>query len=101
MIFLSREYRGRKIVIYPQYLDSSKTRSEGRKISLKHAIPHPKVEEIIKASEKLGLEPFVEDKKYCREWWVYTQRIIINKKDSKLKTLREISLKIKEMRYQK
>lgn len=100
-MFLSREYRGRKIVIYPQYLDSNKTRSEGRKISLKYAVPNPRVEEIVKAAEKLGLEPLVEEKKYCREWWSSFQRIVVNKIDSKLKTIREIALKIKEMRFQK
>lgn len=98
---MSREYRGKKIVIYPQYLDSNKTRSEGRKISLKYAVPNPKVEEIVNVAEKIGLEPFVEEKRYCREWWVSSHRIVVNKVDSKLKTIKDIALRIKESRYQK
>ncbi|MEM0380404.1 MAG: signal recognition particle protein Srp19 [Desulfurococcaceae archaeon] len=95
---MSREYRGSRIVIYPQYIDSNRSRSEGRRVSLKYAVPNPRVDEIIRAAELIGLKPIVENKKYSREWWGSSQRIVVNKKGSKLKTLVEIALKIKEYR---
>ncbi len=98
---MSREYKEKRIVIYPQYIDSRKSRSEGRKIPLSYAVPSPKVEEIVRAAEKLGLNPIVEESKYPREWWASEERVIVDKKDSKLKTLKLIAEKIREMRGKK
>lgn len=95
---MSREYRGEKIVIYPQYIDGRKKRSEGRRLSLKYTVPNPRVEEIVKAAEELGLNPVIEDAKYPREWWSSDKRIVVDKKGSKLNTLKMISSKIRELR---
>jgi signal recognition particle subunit SRP19 len=96
---LSKDYRGKKIVVYPQYIDSTKSRSNGRRIPLKDALPHPSIEEIVEAADKLGLNPLLEeDKKYPREWWSSTGRVIVDKRGSKLETLRLIARKIREIR---
>jgi len=95
---LSREYRGRKIVIYPQYIDSNKSRSMGRRLSLKESIPNPRIEEIVKAAEQLGLNPIVEESRYPKEWWSSSYRVVVDKHGSKLNTLRLIARKIRESR---
>ncbi len=96
---MSREYRGKKIVVYPEYLDSRKSRSEGRRIPLSQAIPGPSLEEIARAAEELGLNPVIEaEKAYPRNWWGRRGRVIVDKTDSKLQTLRKIAGQIKSKR---
>ena len=96
---MSREYKGRKIVVYPQYIDSTKTRSEGRRIPRNLAIPHPRMDEIIKAADLLNLNPIVEeDKRYPRNWWEHSGRIIVDKRRSKINTLKLLAKKIRELR---
>jgi len=96
---LSREYKGKKIVVYPQYLDSTKSRKEGRRLSLKYAVSSPRIDEIVEAAESLGLNPVVEeDKKYPRNWWLSTGRVVVDKQGSKLNTLKLIAEKIRKIR---
>ncbi len=95
---MSRDYRGKKIVVYPNYIDSRKTRRMGRRISLQDSIPNPRIEEIVNAAEILGLNPIVEDSRYPREWWSYDKRVVIDKKNNKQSLLRIIAKTIKEIR---
>jgi len=98
---LSREYRGRKTVLYPAYIDSTISRSEGRRIPSASAVPSPSIEEIYNAAVKLGLNPAVEkDKAYPGKWWV-KGRVIVDKKFNKTTLLRKIAIKIKEDRARK
>ncbi len=95
---MSREYEGKRIVIYPNYIDSRKTRKLGRKISLADAVPNPKIDEIVRAAENLALEPQVEEARYPREWWSTDKRVVVLKRGSKLNTLRLIASEIKRLR---
>lgn len=96
---MSREFKGERIVIYPQYIDSTKSRRLGRRVSKSEAIPKPTVEEIVAAAKELGLDPIVEENKYYpRDRWGYNKRIVVLKKESKLRTLRIIARRIKEYR---
>jgi len=95
---MSRDYQGERVVVYPNYIDSKKSRKMGRKISFADAVPNPKIEEIVKAAENLGLDPRVEDSKYPREWWSGDKRIVVLKRGSKLNTLRLIAKEIKRLR---
>jgi signal recognition particle subunit SRP19 len=94
---LSRDYKGKKIIVYPQYIDSTKSRSEGRRIPHEEAVAKPRIEEIVKAAEELGLNPILEEASYPREWWV-SGRVVVDKRGSKIKTLRMIARKIRELR---
>ncbi|WP_297898679.1 signal recognition particle subunit SRP19/SEC65 family protein [Methanobrevibacter sp.] len=87
-------------IIWPAYIDSSKSRSDGRKISKDDAISHPKLTEIARAARKLGLSPKTEDdKSYPKFWWDDTGRIIIEREEvSKNKILVDISQSIKSLR---
>lgn len=88
-----------KTVIWPVYIDSKKTKKEGRRISRENAVPSPKLREISKAAEKLHLNPEVEKyKSYSRSWWESSGRIIVDKNITKRETLIKISNMIKGMR---
>ncbi len=59
-----------KLVIWPAYIDQTKSRSSGRIISRKNAIKEPHLNEIKEAARQLGLNPEVEpEKAYPKSWW--------------------------------
>ncbi len=97
----SRDYIGERIVIWPVYIDSTKSRSKGRKLPRELCIPNPRVDEIVEAAKLLGLDPIVEEKSYPREWWVYDKRVVVLKQGSKRETLKLIAEKVKELRSRK
>jgi signal recognition particle subunit SRP19 len=83
-----------KAIIWPVYIDSKKTKHEGRKIPIEDAVSSPKLREISRAAEKLGLNPEVEkNKSYSRSWWELSGRVAVDKNQSK----REILIKISKM----
>ncbi len=94
----SREYKNERIVLWPAYIDSTKSRGKGRKISREDCVPKPRVEEIVEAAEILGLDPIVEEKNYPRLWWEQDKRIVVLKKYSRQELYRRIAKKIKEIR---
>ncbi len=97
----SREYKGKKIVVWSAYIDLTLSRSRGRKIARKHCVKKPRIEEIIKVAEKLGLNPIVEEAKYPRLWSEYQKRVLVDKRDSKIKTLIMIAEEVKKIRQAK
>jgi signal recognition particle subunit SRP19 len=84
-------------MIWPIYIDSKKSKSEGRKINKEYAVSRPKLTEISRAARKLNLKPKVEDdKSYNGKWKENSGRIIIERENiSKNEILIRISEKIK------
>lgn len=88
-----------KTIIWPVYIDSEKTKKDGRRISKKDAVPSPKLREISAASKKLNLNPEVENNKsYSRSWWESPGRVSVDKNIPKRELLVKISNMIKGMR---
>lgn len=88
-----------KTIIWPVYIDSKKTKKEGRRISKENAVPSPKLREISNAAKKLKLNPEVEkNKSYSRSWWESSGRVSVDKNISKMEILVKISNMIKGMR---
>lgn len=88
-----------KTIIWPVYIDSKKTKKEGRRISKEDGVPSPKLREISNAAKKLNLSPEVENNKaYPRSWWEYSGRVFVDKNISKRELLLKISNMIKGMR---
>jgi len=88
-----------KAVIWPVYIDSKKSKHDGRKISLEHAVSTPKLREISRAAAKLGLNPEVEkNKSFSRSWWETSGRVIVDKNMPKREILIKISNIIKGYR---
>ncbi len=95
---LGKELRGKKVVIWPSYIDESVPRSMGRKISKSKAVRKPTIEEIKAAAQALNLNPVVEYAKYPRAWWEVQARVVVDKVASKRRILELIASKIAEMR---
>jgi len=88
-----------KIVVWPVYFDSTKTRNEGRKLPKKYTVPNPKIEEIIEAMKKLGLKfEVVVDAAHPKKPWRKTGVIYVEKKKPKLEILKLIGQKLVEMK---
>ena len=49
-----------RTIIWPAYIDSERTKKDGRRISKEDAVSAPKIREINKAAQKLHLNPEVE-----------------------------------------
>ncbi|MCL2687457.1 MAG: signal recognition particle subunit SRP19/SEC65 family protein [Methanobrevibacter sp.] len=87
-------------IIWPVYIDSNRTKKEGRRINKSDAVSSPKLTEISRAANKLKLSPKTEDdKSYPRFWWEESGRVIIEREDiSKNSVLIKISETIKDLR---
>jgi signal recognition particle subunit SRP19 len=89
----------KKTMVWPVYLDSLKTRGEGRKIPQKAAIPNPKLVELQRAAEQLGLKPEVDvQKAHPSTPWKKTGRLLIEKTKTKNLNLIDIAAKTASMR---
>ena len=81
-----------KYVVYPIYFDKSVSKLAGRKISKKQSVEKPNIEDIGKAAKSLGLNPVLEKNvAYPSKPWKKDGRVLVDKKDSKSKLLRQIA----------
>lgn len=86
-------------IIWPVYLDSTKSRGQGRVISREKAVEEPVLEEIRRAAEELGLNPVVEpEKSYPKEWWEESGRVVVDRVAPKSVTVGKIAESIEESR---
>lgn len=98
---MSRKYKNKYVVVWLSYIDSSKSRNQGRKISMKDAVKNPKLSEVIEAARQLNIFVGTEEKQFPKTWWHDTVRVIVIKTDRKIKLLKRITSKIKELRTKK
>jgi len=84
-----------EIALWPVYFDSTKTRTEGRKVSKRLAKPRPTLEMIEKAVESLRI-PYrvIPNAAYPRLPWEKRGLILIKKVKSKNKILKEVASKL-------
>ncbi|MCK4847577.1 MAG: hypothetical protein KAT16_00975 [Candidatus Heimdallarchaeota archaeon] len=83
--------------IYPEYFDKSLKRSEGRRLPSDCSLDNPTWQEIRLAAEKLGLNCEIrKEGGYSRQWWDPKGLLLVEKKKSKLSTLRELSFEIEK-----
>jgi signal recognition particle subunit SRP19 len=81
-----------KIIIWPAYFDSTKTRKDGRRVPKNLSVPSPKILEIKNAVEKLGLEhELVTDAGYPKTPWLKTGKLLVKKKEAKEQVIRKIA----------
>lgn len=80
-----------KIIVWPAYFDSTRTRGDGRRVPQSLAVPSPKILEIKEAAEKLGLGyEVVLDAGYPKTPWLKTGMLLVMKKEPKEKVIRKI-----------
>ncbi len=88
-----------KLVIWPVYIDQTKSRSNGRIISRKSSVKEPRLNEIKEAALEMGLNPEVEpEKAYPKTWWEVSGRVLIDNKGPKSVIAKQISAGIKKIR---
>ncbi|MEM2946617.1 MAG: signal recognition particle subunit SRP19/SEC65 family protein [Candidatus Bathyarchaeia archaeon] len=88
-----------KVVLWPIYFDSTKTRGDGRKVPKSLAVPSPKTTELKEAVEKLGLEcELVADASYPRTPWLKTGMLLVAKEEAKNQLLKKIARQLQKIR---
>ncbi|HIH93077.1 TPA: signal recognition particle protein Srp19 [Methanosarcina acetivorans] len=88
-----------KLVIWPAYIDQTRSRSNGRIISRKNAVKEPHLNEIKDAAKNLGLNPEVEpEKAYPKSWWEVSGRVLVDDRGPKSVIAKQISLEIRKKR---
>ncbi|MBQ6100007.1 MAG: signal recognition particle subunit SRP19/SEC65 family protein [Methanobrevibacter sp.] len=87
------------ITIWPQYLDKNLSLSQGRKVSKEIAVKEPSLSDIERALKRLGLQYSIQkERAYPGKWYEKSGRILVEWDKTKLELLKEVSLKIKEIR---
>ena len=88
-----------KIIIWPAYFDSTKTRNDGRRVPKNMAVPSPRIAELKEAAEKLGLpNELVVDVAYPKTPWLKTGMILVKRKGSKGQMVLLVAKQLLKMR---
>jgi signal recognition particle subunit SRP19 len=88
-----------KIILWPAYFDSTKTRSEGRRIPKSLGVASPKISEIEEAAKKLRLKyEVVADVGYSKTPWLKTGMILVTKSEPKEQTIKKIAKQLSTVR---
>ena len=95
---MKKEEKIKTCVIWTVNLDKKKSRSEGRRIPKRFAVPNVKLNELMEACKILGIECVTEHKKYPRCWWEEGGRIIVPKTKKKSEIMIELAKVIAEVR---
>jgi len=75
-----------QFIIWPAYIDSSKTRSGGRMIPKERAVDSPSAEEILEACRDLSYVAQIEnEKRFPPSWWERPGRVLVSKKGDQKK----------------
>jgi len=88
-----------KLILWPAYFDSTKTRGDGRKVPKILAVPSPKIMELKEAVEKLGFEcEVVVDASYPKTPWIKTGMLLVTKKEAKNQLLKRVAKQLQKIR---
>ncbi len=89
-----------KAVIWPANVNSLKTAASGRKISKEYCIKSPKLSELSRAAEQLGLKyEVINESARSDSWWENTGNLVVEKQgNSKRNLLIKLAEQIKKNR---
>jgi signal recognition particle subunit SRP19 len=88
-----------KIIVWPAYFDSARSRQDGRRVPKSLAVASPRVAEVKEAAEKLSLTcELVSDAGYPKAPWPKTGLLLVEKKGSKNQTIAMIAKQLLKMR---
>lgn len=87
------------ITVWPQYLDKNLSLNEGRKDIKRNSCRRTKLQDIEKALKRLNL-PYSTQKErsYPGKWYEKSGRVLVESDKPKLELLKEISLKLQEIK---
>jgi signal recognition particle subunit SRP19 len=85
----------KQIIIWPVYFDAARARNEGRLVPAQCAVKAPKVSEIYRAAEKMGLHPeIVKDRAHPSAWTDKSGMVVVDNTGPKTDLLRKIGAEI-------
>jgi signal recognition particle subunit SRP19 len=88
-----------KILLWPNYFDSEKTRKQGRRVPKNFAVPSPKLDELQRVAKRLGLNPeVVSNAAHPYSSWNRTGLLIIPKIEDKGIILKKIAKELLNLR---
>lgn len=88
-----------KLVVWPIYFDSTRSRRDGRMVSAQEGVKEPTLDDIVTAALKAGLKPEIErEKRHPKTWHESSGRILIPKKGPKSAALKKIARSLKGKR---
>ncbi|UCG45006.1 MAG: hypothetical protein JSV58_06420 [Candidatus Bathyarchaeota archaeon] len=88
-----------KIVLWPVYFDSTKTRLEGRRVPKRLATPSPKLDMIKRALQQQNLQSeVVSTAAHPSTPWQETGCIVIDKGVSKTKIIYDVAKRLQRLR---
>ncbi|KAK9457515.1 signal recognition particle, SRP19 subunit [Dipodascopsis uninucleata] len=84
-------------IIYPVYFDARRSQSEGRRVSLDHAVENPLARTIVDACAYIGVQVFFEPQKIHPKDWANPGRVRVNLRDPETKI--PLNPKVKNKRH--
>jgi len=88
-----------RIVLWPAYFDSTKTRLQGRRIPKGLAVTSPRLDELQKAAERCGLQPeVVLGVKHPHSPWQKSGLVSVPKSASKMQIIRRVAKELSNIR---
>ncbi len=88
-----------KLIVWPIYFDSSKTRKDGRRVTRTLAVQSPTISEIREAAEKIHLScELVSEASHPKTPWLKSGSLLVKKNQAKDKIIREIAKQLQETR---
>ena len=91
--------RKKRIFVWPIYLDLNHTRKDGRLTKKEHSVKAPKVSEIKRAADNLGLHAEIElNKAHPTTWWDKGGRVTIDNAGPKSALLDKLGVEIIRLR---
>jgi signal recognition particle subunit SRP19 len=90
-----------KVIIWPIYFDSAKTRKEGRRIPKNMAVQSPKITEIKEATDKLGLKNEINlEAHFPKIPWAKSGMLLVEKTEAKEKIIQKIAKQLIKVKSQ-
>lgn len=87
-----------RIVIWPAFMDSELSRSQGRRLPRKLCTRSPKVEEMLEVASKLGLKPEIENMAFPRRWQTEKKALVLNEKTRRSEAILRIAEELRRER---
>jgi signal recognition particle subunit SEC65 len=85
-------------VLYPEYFESGRSRTDGRRVNRHTAMRKVKSREIFEAAASLDLGPVLEKSHHPSDWHRHRGRVLVRKEFSKEETIRKVALEMRKRR---
>lgn len=80
-----------KMVIWPAFIDSELSRSQGRRLARRLCVKSPKAEEMLESARSLGFECEIASKAFPKRWYSETKALLVDQKLARPEAIRRIA----------